>query len=47
MMTKADVTELIMQTKRERGLSRASIADAVGLSEVFTTSARRRRATAS
>lgn len=39
MLAKADVTALVYEKKRERGLSWASIAEAVGLSEVFTTSA--------
>ncbi len=39
MMTKADVTDLIMQAKRDRNLSWASISEAIGMSEVFTTSA--------
>lgn len=39
MMTKLDVTEMIMERKRATGMTWAAIADAVGLSEVFTTSA--------
>ena len=39
MMTKADVTEMIYSAKRTSGMSWAAIADAVGLGEVFVTSA--------
>lgn len=39
MMTKADVTDLILQAKRDRGLSWASISETIDMSEVFTTSA--------
>lgn len=39
MMTKADVTEMIMEKKRAGGTSWAEIADMAGLGEVFTTSA--------
>ncbi|MCF4164921.1 cyanase [Zavarzinia compransoris] len=39
MMTKLDVTEMIMERKRATGMTWAAIAEAVGLSEVFTTSA--------
>jgi cyanate lyase len=39
MTTKIDVTERIYEKKRELGLTWAQIAEAIGLSEVFTTSA--------
>lgn len=39
MLTKADVTEMIMEKKRAGKVSWAAIAEAAGLSEVFTTSA--------
>lgn len=39
MMTKADVTEMIYSAKRSSGMSWAAIAEAVGLGEVFVTSA--------
>ena len=39
MMTKADVTEMIMEKKRAGGTNWAEIADLAGLSEVFVTSA--------
>ncbi|UTW55349.1 cyanase [Kordiimonas sp. SCSIO 12610] len=39
MLTKADVTDMIYDIKRSKGLSWAAMADAVGLSEVFVTSA--------
>lgn len=39
MMTKADVTEMIMEKKRAGGTSWADIAAMAGLSEVFVTSA--------
>lgn len=39
MMTKLDVTEMIMEKKRASGMSWAKIAEAIGMSEVFTTSA--------
>lgn len=39
MMTKADVTEMIMEKKRSGGTTWAEIADMVGLGEVFVTSA--------
>lgn len=39
MMTKAEVTEMIMARKRAAGTSWASIAEVAGLSEVFVTSA--------
>ncbi|MCP1471611.1 cyanate lyase [Sphingobium sp. OAS761] len=39
MMTKADVTEIIYERKRAAGLTWAGIAESIGLSEVFTTSA--------
>lgn len=39
MLTKADVTEMIRAKKREGKASWAQIAEAAGLSEVFTTSA--------
>jgi cyanate lyase len=38
-MNKADVTEMILAKKKQTGITWASIAEAVGLSEVFTTSA--------
>lgn len=39
LLTMAEVTDAIMASKRARKLSWASIADSIGLSEVFTTSA--------
>ncbi|MEZ5748813.1 MAG: hypothetical protein R3D83_02660 [Caenibius sp.] len=39
MMTKADVTDMIMEKKRAGGTSWAQIASMAGLSEVFVTSA--------
>ena len=39
MMTKADVTEMIMEKKRAGGSSWAEIAEMAGLGEVFVTSA--------
>ena len=39
MMTKADVTEMIMEKKRAGGTSWAQIAEMAGLGEVFVTSA--------
>lgn len=39
MMSKADVTEMIMEKKRAAGVTWASIAEAAGLDEVFVTSA--------
>ena len=39
MMTKADVTEMIMETKRAGGTTWAEIAGMAGLGEVFVTSA--------
>lgn len=39
MMTKADVTDMIMEKKRAAGTTWGQIADMVGLSEVFVTSA--------
>ena len=39
MMTKADVTQMIRAKKREKQITWAAIAEAAGLSEVFTTSA--------
>lgn len=38
-MNKADVTEMILAKKKQTGITWASIAEAVGMSEVFTTSA--------
>ena len=38
-MNKSDVTDLILQRKREKGLTWVGIAESVGLSEVFVTSA--------
>ncbi len=38
-MNKVDVTEMIIERKRASGMSWSQIADLVGLSEVFTTSA--------
>lgn len=38
-MNKADVTEMIMAKKKAAGISWAAIADEIGMSEVFTTSA--------
>ncbi len=37
-MNKAELTEVIMATKKEAGLSWASLAETIGMSEVFTTS---------
>lgn len=39
MMTKTDVTGMIYERKRASGLSWATIAEKIGMSEVFTTSA--------
>ncbi len=39
MLSKADVTEMIMEKKRDASISWAMIAEAIGMSEVFTTSA--------
>ena len=39
MLTKLDVTEMIFEKKRASGMSWAEIAKAIGMSEVFTTSA--------
>ncbi|WP_205466630.1 cyanase [Novosphingobium sp. BW1] len=39
MMTKSDVTTMIRAAKREKGIGWAAIAEEVGLSEVFVTSA--------
>ena len=39
MMTKADMTEMIMEKKRAGGTTWAEIADMAGLGEVFVTSA--------
>ncbi|RIY00033.1 cyanase [Aureimonas flava] len=39
MLSKKDVTELVYERKRQAGLSWASIADGIGMSEVFVTSA--------
>ena len=39
MMTKTDVTEMIMEKKRAGGTNWAEIADLAGLGEVFVTSA--------
>ena len=39
MLTKSDVTDLIYERKRGAGLTWAAIADGIGMSEVFTTSA--------
>jgi len=39
MMTKADVTDMIMEKKRSGGTTWAQIADMAGLGEVFVTSA--------
>ncbi len=39
MMSKADVTEMIMERKRGSGMSWAAIAEAAELDEVFVTSA--------
>ncbi|MFV0644068.1 MAG: cyanate hydratase, partial [Sphingomonadaceae bacterium] len=39
MMTKADVTEMIMEKRRAGGTSWAAIAQMAGLDEVFVTSA--------
>lgn len=38
-MNKADVTEMIMAKKKQTGITWASIAETIGMSEVFTTSA--------
>lgn len=38
-MNKLEVTEMIMERKRTTGMSWAAIAQAIGMSEVFTTSA--------
>jgi cyanate lyase len=38
-MNKLDVTEMIMERKRATGMTWAEIAEAVGMSEVFVTSA--------
>ncbi len=38
-MDKADVTEMILSKKKQTGITWASIAEAVGMSEVFVTSA--------
>jgi cyanate lyase len=39
MLSKKDVTDLVYERKRQAGLSWASIAEGIGISEVFTTSA--------
>lgn len=39
MLSKSDVTEMIYEKKRTAGLSWASIAEDIGMSEVFVTSA--------
>lgn len=39
MLSKADVTEMIMEKKHDASISWAMIAEAIGMSEVFTTSA--------
>lgn len=39
MLSKKDVTDLVYERKRQAGLSLASIAEGIGMSEVFTTSA--------
>lgn len=39
MLSKSDVTEMIYEKKRAAGLSWASIAEGIGMSEVFVTSA--------
>mgnify|MGYP003336849561 CR=1 FL=1 len=39
MLTKAEVTNMIYERKRAAGTSWAQIAEAIGMSEVFTTSA--------
>jgi cyanate lyase len=39
MLTKADVTTQIIERKRASGMTWAAIAEAAGMSEVFTTSA--------
>ncbi|KQQ79047.1 MULTISPECIES: cyanase [Aureimonas] len=39
MLSKKDVTDLVYERKRQAGLSWASIAEGIGMSEVFTTSA--------
>lgn len=39
MLSKADVTEMIMEKKRTAAISWAMIAEEIGMSEVFTTSA--------
>ena len=38
-MNKADVTEMILSKKKQTGITWASIAESVGMSEVFVTSA--------
>jgi len=38
-MDKAEVTEMILAKKKQTGITWASIAEAIGMSEVFTTSA--------
>jgi len=38
-VNKADVTEMILEKKRNAGLTWAGIAESIGMSEVFTTSA--------
>ncbi|SON56744.1 Cyanate hydratase [Hartmannibacter diazotrophicus] len=38
-MNKLEVTEMIMERKRTTGMTWAAIAEAIGMSEVFTTSA--------
>ncbi len=38
-MKKIDVTEMIMEKKRASGMTWSAIAEAIGMSEVFTTSA--------
>lgn len=39
MMKKIDVTEMIFEKKRASGMTWAAIAESIGMSEVFTTSA--------
>ena len=39
MMTKQDVTAMVYEKKRAAGLTWASIAEGIGMSEVFVTSA--------
>ncbi|MCQ8782078.1 cyanase [Mangrovibrevibacter kandeliae] len=39
MMTKQDVTEMVYERKRASGMTWHAIAEAIGMSEVFTTSA--------